>query len=96
MRGFTIQVEDILTYRLRVLVRDVPFEVKNEWLKDLLENYGEVSKIDYMRRRHKHGKYSRVVTGRRIVWMNLRHAIPSSLFINQTKSYIYILHDGQP
>ena len=44
--GTVVQVEDISTYRQRVLVRDVPFEVTNDVLKALMEDYGEVTKIE--------------------------------------------------
>ena len=91
-----IQVEDISTFRIRVLVRDVPLEVNNDTLKELLEKFGEVSKISYMRKKYKCNKWNNVATDRRIVWMTLEHPIPSSLYINQTKTYIYVYHDNQP
>ena len=93
--GYVIKIEDISTYRLRVLVKDVPFEVTNECLRELLSDYGEVGRIDFLRRKHGKGKYSRVITGRRIVWLYLQHPIPSSLYINQTKTHIYVSHDNQ-
>ena len=30
------------------------------------------------------------------MWMTLEHPIPSSLYLNQTKTFIYVLHDNQP
>ena len=43
--GVMIEVTDISSYRIRVLVRDVPFEVDNEKLRRLLSYYGHVEKI---------------------------------------------------
>ena len=77
--GTVIQVEDISTFKQRVLVRDVPFEVTNDVLKALMEDYGEVIEIKYMRKKHKNGKYGTVVTGRRILWMTMQH---ESFYIN--------------
>ena len=42
-----IQVEDLSSYRTRVMLDFVPFELTNESLCKLLENYGEVGRIDF-------------------------------------------------
>ena len=48
--GHVIQVEDLSSYRVRVLFNFVPFELTNECLRKLLEDYGEVGRVDYMRK----------------------------------------------
>ena len=51
-----IQVEDISTFRIRVLVRDVPLEINNNMLKELFQNFGNVSRVSYMRKKYTNNK----------------------------------------
>ena len=96
MPDHVIQVEDISTYRTRVLVKSVPLEIDNEMLKDLFGKFGNVSRVSYMRKNYNNNKWNHAVTDRRVVWMTLDTTIPTSLFINQTQTFINVRHDNQP
>ena len=39
-RGYTVQVEDVSTYKTRVSLTNVPFEMNNDLVKELFEKYG--------------------------------------------------------
>ena len=89
--GHVIQVEDLSSYRVRVLFNFVPFELTNECLRKLLEDYGEVGRFDYMRksfRNQRNKKFSHAIQRKRVAYIRLHKPIPSSLYLNQTKTYI--------
>ena len=94
--GVVIEVSDISSYRSRVVVRDVPFEVGNEKLKLLLSQYGHVEKI-YNQNNYKlkNSKYEKVKTGKKIVWMDIEEPIPSSILIKQTGTHISFTYENQ-
>ena len=97
--GHVIQVEDLSSYRVRVLFNFVPFELTNECLRKLLEDYGEVGRFDYMRksfRNQRNKKFSHAIQRKRVAYIRLHKPIPSSLYLNQTKTYIYASHERQP
>ena len=70
--GVIIEVNDISSYRTRVLMKDVPFELDDMKLRTFLNRYGNVEKIynqnNYKLRR---SKYKKVRTGKKIVWMDI-------------------------
>ena len=44
--GVVIEVNDISSYRTRVVVRDIPFELSEDTLKLILGQYGKVERIN--------------------------------------------------
>ena len=97
--GHVIQIEDLSSYRVRVVLDFVPFELTNECLFNLLENYGEVGRVDYIRktyRNERNKKFSKAIQRRRVAYIRLNKPIPSSLYLNQTNTYIYVRHERQP
>ena len=61
---------------------------------NMLQNYGEVYKSQYYYR--KYGRYNQYrISGFRIAWLKLNKTIPQSLFLNQTKSTIYVQYPNQ-
>ena len=94
--GHVIQVEDLSSYRVRVILDFVPFEITNESLTKLLENYGEVGRVDYIRKRYRNNKFSKAIQRRRVAYIRLNKPIPCSLYLNQTNTYVYVRHERQP
>ena len=97
--GHVIQVEDLSSYRTRVMLDFVPFEISNESLCKLLEDYGGVGRVDFIRKRYRNdvnNKYSKAILRRRVAYIRLNKPIPSSLYLNQTNTYIYVRHERQP
>ena len=94
--GVVIEVNDISSYRTRVVAKDVPFEIDDEKLNKILSKFGHVEKI-YNQNNYKlkQSKYSKVRTGKRIIWMDIDSPIPSSLCIKQTDVYISFSYDAQ-
>ena len=56
--GHKIRVEDISSYKTRVKISRVPFEVTNDILKKVLGGHGEVEKCEYQYKAF--GKYKRL------------------------------------
>ena len=95
--GVVIEVNDISSYRTRVVVRDIPFELSEDTLKLILGQYGKVERINrYYNYRLKNSKYEKIQTDRVIAWMELDSPIPSSFFIKQSQTYVYPIYDNQP
>ena len=89
-----IIIDDISSYKNRVIVKYVPWEFDNGVLKRLLERYGRVENIiDCV---WKYGDYKGVPNDEKIVWMVVDEPIPSSLFISETQSYFHFRYDTQP
>ena len=96
--GHVVQVEDLSSYLTRVMLDFVPFELTNESLCKLLENYGEVGRVDFIRKKYRNdsnSKYSKAILRRRVAYIRLNKTIPSSLYLNQTNTYIYVRHERQ-
>jgi hypothetical protein len=69
--------------------------MNNDMVKELFENYGRVDKCQYQFGK-RFRKYKRLKnSGYRTLWMEVAHPIPSSPFINQTETYIYVTHAKQ-
>ena len=93
--GNIIQVDDISSFGTMVDITRVPFEIDNEVLKSMLENFGDIYKCQtYYRKFGKYNKFSS--SGKRVVWMNIKEHIPQSLTINQTKTTINVRYQNQP
>ena len=95
--GIVIEVNDISSYRTRIVVKDIPFELSEDMLKLILGEYGKVEKVNrYYNYRLRNSKYEKVKTDRVIVWMELDCSIPSSFYIKQSQTYVYAMYDNQP
>ena len=94
--GVVIEVNDISCYKPRVSVKDVPFEITSEILKQMFSCYGSVDKVKMQYNyKLKGSKYEKTKTDRSIMWMDIDKPIPSSLYIKQTQTYIYIQYENQ-
>ena len=89
----TILIDDVSSYKNRVVVKYVPWEFDNNVLKNILGRYGRVENI--INCTWKSGDYKGVLNGEKIVWMVVEEPIPSSLFINETQSYFHFRYDTQ-
>ena len=86
-------IDDLSTYKNRVRVTKVPFEMSDNELKKLMERYGKVENIITS---HKNfGDYSNIISDERIVWMVVEFSIPSSLYIKESETYIYFSYPQQ-
>ena len=87
-------VDDLSTYKNRVRVTKVPFEMDDASLRTLLERYGKVENINTSLK--KFGDYTDMLSDERIVWMVVEFPIPSSLYITDSETYIYFSYLQQP
>lgn len=88
-----IKVEDLSTYRSYVTVRNVPFEMSDYMLTDIFSKYGNVNYVK--RNTRNQGRYRGIFNGERTVSMDITRPIPSFLFIECARVYIYIYYKGQ-
>ena len=88
------EIDDLSTYKNRVRVTKVPFEMGDGELRKLLERYGKVENINTLFK--KFGDYNHVHSDERIVWMVVEFAIPSSLYIKDSETYMYFSYLQQP
>ena len=88
------ELDDMSTYKNRVRVTNVPFEMDSDVLKCLLERYGRVENITTSYKRY--GSFVGILSGERIAWMVVEFPIPSSLYIKETETYINFSYLEQP
>ena len=88
-----IRVEDLSTYQTYVTVRNVPFEMSDFLLKDIFSRYGTVSYVKKNTRDH--GRYKGIYNGVRTVSMKVDRPIPSYLYLECARVYIYVYYKGQ-
>ena len=70
-----IVVEDLSSYRTKVAIKHIPFEVTSNDILGILENYGDIDKSLYTVK-PENDWYQEVQTGRMIVMMELHSPIP--------------------
>ena len=93
--GGVIQVDDISSYGTRIELSKVPFQVSNDMIKNVLQKYGEVYKVqNYYKTFGKYRNFKR--SGFRIARVKLRNHIPQSLLIKQTQTTINVQYQTQP
>ena len=63
-------------------------------LKDLLGKYGQVDKLIMCTTRE--GKFKGVPTGEVIVWMTITSPIPSSLWVVESQTNMFLYYENQP
>ena len=88
------EIDDLSTYKNRVRVTKVPFEMSDNELRKLLERYGKVENINTSFK--KFADYKDIYSDERIVWMVVEFAIPSSLFIKDSETFMYFSYLQQP
>ena len=88
-------VEDISSYRTKVLIRNIPFEISCDEILGFLEDYGEIHRHMYTIKTENNW-YQDIQTGRMVVMMELHKAIPSTLYIKDVGSYVEVRYDQQP
>ena len=88
------ELDDLSTYKNRVRVQKVPFEMEDNVLRSLMERYGRVENINTTYK--KYGKFDNILSDERIVWMVVEFPIPSSLYIKETETYVYFSYLQQP
>lgn len=93
--GNVIRVDDISSGGTRVEISRVPFDVSNEMLTKILQNYGDVINCQtYFR---KYGKYTNCKkSGIRIAYMNIKTPIPHTINIKQLQNFINVKYEEQP
>ena len=88
-----IKVEDLSTYKTYVTIRNVPFEMSDFMLQDILSRYGSIAHIRKNIRNT--GRYRNIPDGSRAVVIELSKPIPSFLYIESARVYISIYYRGQ-
>ena len=88
-----IKVEDLSTYKTYVTIRNVPFEMSDFMLQDILSRYGSIAHIRKNLRNT--GRYRNIPDGSRTVVMDISQPIPSFLYIESARVYISIYYRGQ-
>ena len=83
-----VELEDLSTYKNRVRVQKVPFEMDDNSLRNLLERYGKVENINTSRKTF--GDYDHMFSDERIVWMIVDLPIPSSLY-RYRNIYVFLI-----
>ena len=89
-----VELDDLSTYKNRVRVQKVPFEMEDNTLKALLERYGKVENITLSLK--KFGDYDAMTSDERIVWMIVEYPFPSSLFVKDSKHICIFLIWNNP
>ena len=89
-----IEVDDLSSYRDRVKISRVPFEMTSDTLKSLLGRYGQVDRlIRCMSRTRRHRN---VPTDEAIAFMSVDNPIPSSLWIIEAQQNLFFHYNNQP
>ena len=89
-----IEIDDLSSYKDRIKVMRVPFEIPTGSLKDFMSRYGKVDNVIMCSKRE--GKFKGVPTGEAIVWMSITTPIPSSVWIVETQTNMFTSYDNQP
>ena len=93
-RDHEIELNDLSSYKDRVKVTRVPFEMSSSVLKDLMGRYGEVENVIMCSKRD--GKFKNIPIDQAIVWMKVLNPIPSSLWIAETQGNMFFSYEKQP
>ena len=93
--GCVIQVDDISSYGTKIELSRVPLQVSNDMIRNVLQKYGEVYKVQNYYK--KYGKFRNLrKSGFRIARVKLRNHIPQSLLLKQTQTNINVKYHSQP
>ena len=89
-----IEVDDLSSYKDRVNISRVPFEMSQETLESLLGRYGQVDKLIVRTSRDR--KHRNVPIDQALVFMSVTTPIPSTLWIIEAQQYMYFSYKQQP
>ena len=89
-----IQIDDLSSYKDRVKVTRLPYEISKRKLGDILGQYGLVEKVIMCTKSE--GKFKGVPIDEAVVVMKLSHPIPSSLWIVESQTNMFFYYDNQP
>ena len=78
-----IEIDDLSSYKDRVKITRVPFELSPDTIKSLLCRYGQVDRLIICTSRDR--KHKNVPIDEAIAFMSIDKAIPSSLRIKETQ-----------
>ena len=91
----TLQLLDASTYKSRVFIRNVPFELNNGAIRRILGNYGSVDRVEVCTVQ-KAQYFPDLMSRERIAYMNeIVRPIPSNLFVDLTQCYLYFSYNDQ-
>ena len=94
----SVQLLDISTYKIKVSIKNVPFEVPNTVLWNILQKHGKVESINFCYNQgHEDEDWleGTLSMERYALMKEITQAIPSTYFLNLTQSYIYFSHPNQ-
>ena len=86
--AFIFQIIDVSSYCIRVSMKNVPFELNNSVLRNLLGKYGSVKEV-YMCTEVDNFFAGAITMERYALMKDISTPIPSTLFLNLTQGYIY-------
>ena len=89
-----IEVDDVSSYKDRVKITRVPFEMSINSLKLLLERYGQVDRVIQCTSIDR--DFKNVPRDEAIAFMVVSDHIPSSLWIAETQQYMFFHYEKQP
>ena len=88
------EVDDLSSYKDRVKITRVPFEMSSDTLESLLGRYGQVDRIIMCTSRER--RHKNVPIDEAIAFMSIDTHIPSTLWIKETQQYMYFQYNKQP
>ena len=96
-KGSVIEIIDISSYKTKVSLKNVPFDLPNAVLRNILERHGDVESISNVHFPDSANEYLRgLLTMERVAIMKSLHTpIPSTYFLNLSQSYIYFSYPNQ-
>ena len=88
------EIDDLSSYKDKVKITRLPFEMSSETLKDLLGNYGQIDRLIMCMNRDR--RFKNVRTDEAIAFMSINVPIPSSLWVRETQQYVFFHYNNQP
>ena len=90
-----VQLLDVSSYLIKVSMKNVPFELNNQHLEQLLEKYGKVRRVLFHTKQDDWFEQGTLSMERTAYMHNLTTPIPSTLLVNLTGTYIYFSYPNQ-
>ena len=97
VKGSVIEIIDISSYKTKVSLKNLPFDLPNAVLRNILERHGVVESISNVHHSDSVNEYlSGLLTMERVAIMKSIHTpIPSTYFLSLSQSYIYFSYPNQ-
>ena len=93
-RHTEIEMDDLSSYKIRVKITRVLFEMPSSSLKSLLSRHGQVDRLIHCTSRTR--KHKNIPIDEAIAFMTIDTPIPSSLWIKETQQYMFFHYNQQP